>query len=66
MGRKRASCLLLGILGIPIPWGQVGQKEMGLLRANHTYSLKSPLRLFLLCDLSFKEGFGTPCCGLET
>lgn len=40
-GRKLASRPLLGILGTPIPWGQVGQKEMGLLRANHTYSLKS-------------------------
>lgn len=50
-------------LGLPYPkfsWGQVGRREMTELTANRTCSLKAELCLFLLYDLSFGEGFGSP------
>lgn len=53
------SPVLLGFLGTPIPGGQAGHREMALLTANQTCSLKAELCLFLLYDLSFGEGFGS-------
>lgn len=40
--------------------GQIGYREVALLTANQTCFLKAELCLFLLYDLSFGEGFGSP------
>ena len=55
-----ASPVLPGFLVTPLPKGQTGHREMALLTANQTCSLKGELCLFLLHDLSLGEGFGSP------
>lgn len=50
---------LLGFLRTPHP-GRVGHREVALLTANQTCSLKAELCLFVLYDFSFGEEFGSP------
>lgn len=58
---ERASHFVLDLLGThSYTQGQIGYREVALLTANQTCFLKAELCLFLLYDLSFGEGFGSP------
>lgn len=60
---KRAHRFLLGFLGAPIPYVFLGtgwSQRDGCAHGQPNCSLKAELCLFLLYDLSFGEGFGSP------